>query len=117
MFDRKGQILVDATRYPEDSTLEAALEAGAEDFARDGEQYVISTTVPTFHAVQDALRARKIESESAEIAMVPKTTVKVEGKQAEQMLKLLEALEELDDVSKVFSNFDIDASQLAEASS
>jgi YebC/PmpR family DNA-binding regulatory protein len=117
MFDRKGQIFLDATRYPEDSTLEAALEAGAEDFARDGDQYVISTTVPTFHAVQDALRARNFEVESAELAMVPKTTVKVEGKQAEQMIKLLEALEELDDVSKVFSNFDIDASQLAEASS
>ena len=97
--------------------MEAALEVGAEDFARDGEQYVISTTVPTFHAVQDALRERKFEIESAEIAMVPRTTVKVEGKQAEQMLKLVEALEELDDVSKVFSNFDIDASQLAEASS
>ncbi len=116
MFDRKGQIFLDAHRYQEDSTLEAALEAGAEDFARDGEQYVISTTVPTFHAVQDALIARKFEVESAEIAMVPKTSVKVEGKQAEQMIKLLEALEELDDVSKVFSNFDIDASDLAEAS-
>jgi YebC/PmpR family DNA-binding regulatory protein len=117
MFDRKGQICIDAGKYPEDATMEAALEAGAEDFARDGEQYVISTTVPTFHPVQDALRERKFEFESAEIAMVPKTTVKVEGKQAEQMLRLVEALEELDDVSKVFSNFDIDASQLAEASS
>jgi YebC/PmpR family DNA-binding regulatory protein len=117
MFDRKGQVLLDATRYPEDSTLEAALEAGAEDFQRDGDQYVVSTTVSTFHAVQDALKARKLEIESAEVAMVPKTTVKVEGKQAEQMIKLLDALEDLDDVSKVFSNFDIDASQLAEASS
>lgn len=117
MFDRKGQILVDAARYPEDDTLEAALEAGAEDFQRDGEQYVISTTIPTLHAVQDALVAGKIEIESAEIAMVPRTTVRIEGKQAEQMLKLMEALEDLDDVSKVFSNFDIDAAQLAEASS
>ena len=117
MFDRKGQLFLDAQRYQEDSTLEAALDAGAEDFVRDGEQYVISTTVPTFHAVQDALTARKLEIESAEIAMVPRTSVKVEGKQAEQMIKLLEALEELDDVSKVFSNFDIDASDLAEASS
>ncbi len=117
MFDRKGQILIDATRYPEDASLEAALEAGAEDFTRDGEQFVVSTSVTTFHAVQDALRARGLEIESAEIALVPKTTVKIEGKPAEQMIRLLEALEELDDVSKVFSNFDIDASQLAEASS
>jgi YebC/PmpR family DNA-binding regulatory protein len=117
MFERKGQILIDATKHAEDPTLEAALEAGAEDFARDGDQYVVSTTVTGFHAVQDALRARQVEIESAEIAMVPKTTVKVEGKQAEQMIRLLEALEELDDVSKVFSNFDIDSNQLAEASS
>jgi YebC/PmpR family DNA-binding regulatory protein len=117
MFDRKGQILLDASRYPEDASLEAALDAGAEDFQRDGDQYVVSTTVQTLHAVQDALKAREFEIESAEIAMVPKTTVKVEGKQAEQMIKLLETLEDLDDVSKVFSNFDIDASQLAEASS
>jgi YebC/PmpR family DNA-binding regulatory protein len=116
MFEKKGQIMLDATRYPEDAMMEAALEAGAEDFQRDGDQYVVSTTVQTLHAVQDALRARKFEIDSAEIAMVSKTTVKVEGKQAEQMIKLLETLEELDDVSKVFSNFDIDASQLAEAS-
>ncbi len=96
--------------------MEAALEAGAEDFATEGEQYIISTTVQTFHAVQDALKAHNLVIDSAEIAMVPKNTVKVEGKQAEQMIKLLEALEELDDVSKVFSNFDIDASHLAEAS-
>ncbi len=116
MFDRKGQIVLDATRYPEDSTLEAALESGADDFQKDGDLYIISTTPPTFHAVQDALRARKFEIESAELAMVPRTTVKIEGKQAEQMIKLMEALEELDDVSKVFSNFDIDAAHLAEAS-
>ena len=115
MFDRKGQILLDATKYPEDPTLEAALDAGAEDFAKDGDFYIISTTPPTFHAVQDALRARKFEIDSAELAMVPRTTVKIEGKQAEQMIKLMEALEELDDVSKVFSNFDIDAAHLTEA--
>jgi len=117
MFDRKGQVYVDAARHEEDSTLEAALESGAEDFTRDGDQFVITTTVPGFHAVQDALRERGFGIDSAEIAMVPKATVKIEGKQAEQMIRLVEALEELDDVSKVFSNFDIDASQLAEASS
>jgi YebC/PmpR family DNA-binding regulatory protein len=117
MFDRKGQVILDATKYPEDATLEAALEAGAEDVQRDGDQYIVSTTVSTLPAVQDALKARKFEIESAEVAMVPRTTVKVEGKQAEQMIKLLDALEDLDDVSKVFSNFDIDASQLAAASS
>ncbi len=115
MFDRKGQIYLDAARYGEDATLEAALEAGAEDFSREGDQYVVTTTPATFHAVQDALRARGLRIESAELAMVPKNTVKVEGGDAERILRLVEVLEELDDVSKVFSNFDIDAAQLAEA--
>ena len=115
MFDRKGQIYLDAARYGEDTTLEAALEAGAEDVAREGDQYVVTTTPATFHAVQDALRGRGLAIDSAELAMMPKNTVKVEGADAERILRLVEVLEELDDVSKVFSNFDIDAAQLAEA--
>jgi YebC/PmpR family DNA-binding regulatory protein len=115
MFDRKGQIYLDAGRYGEDATLEAALEAGAEDFAREGDQYLVTTTPATLHAVQDALRGRALAIESAELAMVPRNTVKVEGADAERILRLVEVLEELDDVSKVFSNFDIDAAQLAEA--
>jgi transcriptional/translational regulatory protein YebC/TACO1 len=75
----------------------------------------VTTTPATFHAIQDKMRASKIEVDSAELAMVPKNTVKVEGADAERILKLVEVLEELDDVSKVFSNFDIDAAQLAEA--
>ncbi|HEY7637087.1 MAG TPA: YebC/PmpR family DNA-binding transcriptional regulator [Gemmatimonadales bacterium] len=114
MFDRKGQIYLDASRRDEDSTLEAALEVGAEDFAREGDQYVITTTPAMFHAVQDALKSRGLVIDSAELAMVPKNTVKVEGTDAERILRLVETLEELDDVSKVFSNFDIDAAQLAE---
>lgn len=116
MFDRKGQIYLDASRLDEDRTLELALDAGAEDFARDGDQFVVSTTVSDFHAVQDSLRAKGIQIDSSELAMVPKNTVKVEGKDAEALIRLVEALEELDDVSKVFSNFDIDSSELAEAS-
>lgn len=115
MFDRKGQIYLDATRSPEDATLEAALEAGAEDFARDGDQYVVTTAPGDFHAVQDALRARGYQIESAELALLPRNTVKVEGADAEKLLRLIEALEELDDVSKVSSNFDIDADALASA--
>jgi transcriptional/translational regulatory protein YebC/TACO1 len=68
-----------------------------------------------FHAVQDVLRNRGFEIESAELAMVPRSTVRVEGADAERILRLMEVLEELEDVSKVSSNFDIDASQLAEA--
>jgi YebC/PmpR family DNA-binding regulatory protein len=115
MFERKGQIYLDAGRYPEDQALEDALEAGAEDFARDGDEYVVSTLPGTFHAVQDALKAKRYLIQSAELAMAPKNTVKVEGSDASKLLRLMEALEDLDDVSKVFSNFDIDAATLAEA--
>jgi transcriptional/translational regulatory protein YebC/TACO1 len=76
---------------------------------------VVTATPTTIHAVQDALRGKGYRIESTEIAMVPKNTVKVEGADADKVLQLIDALEELDDVSKVFSNFDIDASQLAEA--
>jgi YebC/PmpR family DNA-binding regulatory protein len=117
MFDRKGQIYLDASRLDEDRTLELALDAGAEDFVRDGDQFIVTTGVTDFHAVQDRLRTKGIQPDSAELAMVPKNTVRVEGKDAEALIRLVEALEELDDVSKVFSNFDIDSSELAEASS
>jgi YebC/PmpR family DNA-binding regulatory protein len=115
MFDRKGQIYLDAAKSNEDQTLEDALEAGAEDFGREGDQYVVACAPAAFHAVQGALRTRGYLPVAAELAMVPKNTVKVEGAEAERLLKLIDALEELDDVSKVFANFDIDASQLAEA--
>ncbi|MGI9040237.1 MAG: YebC/PmpR family DNA-binding transcriptional regulator [Gemmatimonadales bacterium] len=115
MFDKKGQIYLDAARYGEDASLEAALDAGAEDFTREGEQYVVTTAPSAFHSVQDAIKARRLEIDSAELAMVPRNTVKVEGADAERILRLVEVLEELDDVSKVFSNFDIDASHLAGA--
>jgi len=115
MFDRKGQIYLDAAKYPEDQLLEAALDSGADDVVRDGEQYTVTTSPGTFHAVQDALKSRGYKAESAELAMVPRNTVKVEGADASKLLRLMEALEELDDVSKVFSNFDIDAATLAEA--
>lgn len=114
MFERKGQIFLDATKSPEDATLEAALEAGAEDFERDGDQYVVTTGPMDIHVVKDALKAKGFVADSAEIAMVPKNTVKVEKDEAVKLLKLVEMLEEQEDVSKVFANFDIDAATLAE---
>jgi YebC/PmpR family DNA-binding regulatory protein len=114
MFDKKGLIYLEATGN-EDAMMELALEAGAEDFAHEGEQYVISTAPNDFHLVEAALRAKGVKIESAELAMVPKNTVKVEAADAEQLFKLIEVLEELDDVSKVFANFDVDATELSEA--
>ena len=75
----------------------------------------MTTTPGLFHSVQDALRARGLKIESAELAMVPRNTVRVEGADAERIVKLMDVLEDLEDVSKVFSNFDVDAAQLAEA--
>ncbi len=115
MFDRKGQLALEAGRFAEDAAMEAALEAGAEDFVREGDQYLVSTAPADIHAVQDALKDKGFPSVSSELAMVPRNTVKVEGADAERMLRLMEALEELDDVSKVFSNFDIDAATMAQA--
>ena len=115
MFDKKGQLYIDATKHGEDATMEAALEAGADDFAREGAQYVVATGDSDFPAVLDALRQRGVAIDSVEMAMVARNTVKVEGEDVARLIKLMEVLEELDDVSKVFSNFDIDASQLAEA--
>ncbi len=113
MFERKAQITVDATRAEEDATLEAALEAGADDVTREGDTFLITAPVHLLHAVQDRLQAKGIAVQNAEIALLPKSTVKVEGKDAEKLLKLMEALEDTDDVAKVFSNFDIDAEAMA----
>jgi YebC/PmpR family DNA-binding regulatory protein len=113
MFERKGQIYIDATRFGEDATLEAALEAGAEDFKREGEQFIV-TTDPTFlHQVKGELETKGIAVQESEIANIPKNTVRVEGKTAEQLLRLLEEVEDLDDVQKVAANFDMDVSEMA----
>jgi YebC/PmpR family DNA-binding regulatory protein len=113
LFDRKGQITVEAARHDEDAVMEAALEAGAEDFRREDESYVVTTEPTQLHAVKGVLEEKGIAVLDAELAMVPKTTVKVEGKTAEALLKLLEELEDLDDVQKVHANFDIDAEEMA----
>lgn len=115
MFDRKGQMLVDAAAHDEDAVMEAALEAGAEDFARDDDQFVVTTDPAALHAVREALAAKGYESTDAQVAWVPKSTVRVEGADAQQLVKLLGALEDLDDVQKVEGNFDVDAEALAEA--
>jgi YebC/PmpR family DNA-binding regulatory protein len=116
LFDRKGQMALDAAKFGEDAAMEAALEAGAEDFQRQDDQYVVTTDPAELHAVRAALAAKGMETTEAQITWVPKNTVKVEGADAQQLLKLLEALEDLDDVQKVEGNFDIDdAEALAEA--
>ena len=113
MFEKKGQIYVESAKHDEDTLMEAALDAGAEDFRREDEQYIVTTTPTDFHSVKSALEKKGVAAQEAEIAMLPKSTVKVEGKDAETLLKLIESLEELDDVQKVWANFDIDVSEMA----
>ena len=114
-FERRGQIYINAAQHDEDATLLAALEAGATDLARDGDTYTVSTDTGSFHAVQEGFKQQGIAFQDAELAMVPKTTMHVSGADVTRLLKLLEAVEELDDVQKVYSNLDIDDAALAEA--
>jgi YebC/PmpR family DNA-binding regulatory protein len=113
MFEKKGQIYVDAATIEEDSLMEAALDAGAEDVVREDERFLVTTGPAEFHSVQEALKAKHVGVGEAELAMVPKSTVQVGGKDADSLLKLLETLEDLDDVQKVWANFDMDVAEMA----
>ena len=115
LFDRKGQMSVDAAKIDEDALMEAALEAGAEDVSRDEDQWVVTTEPGMLHAVLQGLQAKGIATTDAAINWVPRSTVQVAGADAQALVKLLDALEDLDDVQKVEGNFDIDAEALAEA--
>lgn len=115
LFDRKGQMSVDGARVVEDVLIEVALEAGAEDVVREDELFVITTDPGSLHAVKESLEAKKYKVSDAELAWVPKSSVHVEGVAASQLIKLLDALEELDDVQKVDANFEMDADAMDEA--
>jgi YebC/PmpR family DNA-binding regulatory protein len=106
LFDRKGLIAF-STDQDFDAIFEAALEAGAEDVKDEGDAYEVLTDPADFIEVREALAATGLKWETAEITMLPQTMVKLEGKQAEQMLKLMDKLEDNDDVQNVFANFDI----------
>jgi YebC/PmpR family DNA-binding regulatory protein len=115
MFDRRGLIYIDSGGQDEDSIIEAALDAGAEDVRREEEQFVVTTEPAAIHAVRQALTTKKIPIAESEVSWIPKNTVRVEGKTAASLFKLLEEIEELDDVQKVDANFDIDLADLASA--
>jgi len=115
MFDRRGLITLDAATHDEDAVMEAALDASAEDVRREDEQFVVTTDPGIIHAVRGALEARGMRVAASEIAWLPKTTVRVEGKTAESLIKLLEEIDDLDDVQKVDANFDMDVADMARA--
>jgi YebC/PmpR family DNA-binding regulatory protein len=111
-FERKGVILVDAETVDEDAIMEAALEAGAEDISLDGSQWQVTAAPAQFALVRSGLEAAGILPASAELTMIPKTTVAPDEAEARRLLKLVDALEENDDVQEVFANFDISEEML-----
>lgn len=111
MFDKKG-LMVFAKDTDFDKLFEAALEAGAEDVSDEEEQIEVTTDPAAFIEVREALEKAGFKYESAEITMIPQTMVKLEGKQAESMLKLMERLEDNDDVQNVYANFDISSEEM-----
>lgn len=113
MFSRKGQIVVSKEQAGEDKMLSIVLDAGAEDLRDDGSAWEVLTPPDMFENVREALIKTGVKPESAEIAWVPQNYIKLTGSAAQQMLKLVEALEEHDDVQHVFANFDIDEKEMA----
>ncbi|HUS91029.1 MAG TPA: YebC/PmpR family DNA-binding transcriptional regulator [Phycisphaerae bacterium] len=115
MFEKKGTFVVSAEAADEDTLMEIALEAGADDVELDGEVFEIVCQPNAFSAVKQALAGRNIETIAGEVAMVPANTVPVEGDQAKQVLRHIEALEDHDDVQHVYANFDMPDEVMAEA--
>ncbi len=112
MFERKGYLTVSKESASEDKLLELALDAGADDLKSEGESFEIYTSFESFETVKAAILNAGIEPESGEITMIPTNGVRLEGKKAEQMLKLMEVLEDHEDVQNVYANFDIDESEM-----
>lgn len=107
MFERKGVIHVDAEKISEDELLDKALEAGASDMRRVEKAFEITTAPAQMEAVREALARARVPIIEAQVTYVPQSTVRVEGKDATSVIKLIEALEELDDVQAVYANYDI----------
>jgi len=112
MFERKSQIMLPIEKTTEDQLMGIVLDAGADDLRNDGESWEVLSPPEAHEAVLQALAKAGLATTSAEIAMVPKNLMMIEGKQASSMLRLSESLEEHDDVQNVYSNFDVDESEL-----
>jgi YebC/PmpR family DNA-binding regulatory protein len=112
MFNKKGYIVIDKAAADEEKLLNAVLEAGGDDLRDDGDSWEVITEPGAFEAVRDAVKALGIEPATAQVAMLPQNYVKLQGKEASQMVKLMEALEDQDDVQHVWSNFDIEEKEI-----
>ena len=116
-FEHRGRIVVAKEGIEEEEIFEKAIEAGAEDVVTDGEEYEILTDPHDLHAVLEALEGGGVTAQEAKLTMIPKTTTKVEGGSARSVLRLLESLEDQDDVQDVYCNFDISEEEMAAAMS
>jgi YebC/PmpR family DNA-binding regulatory protein len=114
MFHKKGDIIIPKAAAKEEDLMNIVLEAGAEDLRDDGEAWEILTEPSAFEAVHEAVKKAGITPDSASVAMIPQNYIKLEGSQANTMIRLMEALEDQDDVQNVHSNFDIDQKLLEE---
>ncbi len=115
MFTKKGVIVIDKAAIDEDKLTEVVLDAGAEDLSDEGEHWEVLCEPKQFEAVTEALKTAKIKPEHAEVTMISSTYTKLEGTQANSMMRLLEVLEDLDDTQNVYSNFDMDEAAMAAA--
>ena len=116
MFSKKGVIGIEKAAAGEDQLMDIVLEHGGEDLNDEGENWEIVTDPASYEAVLDGVKAAKIPTVMSEVTMVSSVYTKLEGSPANQMIRLLEALEDLDDVQNVYSNFDMDAEQMEAAS-
>ncbi len=112
MFEKHGYIVVEKSGVDEETLMTAAIEAGADDFKDEGDSWEIISTPELFEGIRVAVTATGVQPMSAQIAMLPQNLVKLEGKQAQQMIKLMDVLEDQDDVQNLWSNFDIDAKEI-----
>ena len=116
MFSKQGSVVVPKQKASEEQMLDIVLDAGAEDLRDEGELWEVVCPPAAFEAVSQALKGAGIEADSAEITMLPQTYVKLEGKDAGQMIRFVETLEEHEDVQHVYSNFDFDQHELEQVS-
>jgi YebC/PmpR family DNA-binding regulatory protein len=116
MFKRKGYIVVEKAKASEDALLNIVLQSGAEDLREDGSNYEIITPPESYEAVVDALKKSSTEISTSTLGYIPQNYVKLEGKHAQQLLRLMEELEDHDDVQNVWANFDIDEAEIAQYS-
>jgi YebC/PmpR family DNA-binding regulatory protein len=112
MFSKRGYIVVEKSKTEEEKLMNAVLEAGADDFQDDDDNWEVLTAPEVFPAVHDAVKALGIAPVAASVSMIPQNYVKLEGKPAQQMVKLMEALDDHDDVQHVWSNFDIEEKEI-----